>query len=237
MLEAWRATGGRYDPTLLAAIDAAGYATSVDGSGPRSAGPRGPRAGRGLRRRARARSAPLVAVPSGAGIDPGGIGKGLAADIVVTELLERRSRRRAGRHRRRPRRRGHAAGTGRLARGREASARPLAHADDGRARGGRRGHVEHATRTWVDDGERATSRHRPGDGRRRATTDLAAVTVFPAPAGRPRRTPRPLCSRAPAGALDYLDQAELDGIVTTLAGVTTSTPALASAGETEWSAA
>ena len=126
MLEAWRITDGRYDPTLLAAIDAAGYTTSVDGSGRRSAGvPGAPR----RRTPADVRvhpEAPLVVVPAGAGIDPGGIGKGLAADVVVTELLDARRRRRPGRHRRRPRRGGHAAYARRLARGRRASARPLA---------------------------------------------------------------------------------------------------------------
>ncbi len=31
MKEAWARTGGRYDPTLLGAINAAGYAPSADG--------------------------------------------------------------------------------------------------------------------------------------------------------------------------------------------------------------
>ena len=39
------------------------------------------------------------------------------------------------------------------------------------------------------------------------------------------------------GALAYLERHDLDGIVTTLGGTTTSTPALHRAGETEWSAA
>ena len=49
MKEAWRVTGGRYDPTMLAAIVAVGYATSIDGSGRtsqwpgcRAAAPRSP---------------------------------------------------------------------------------------------------------------------------------------------------------------------------------------------------
>jgi hypothetical protein len=40
-----------------------------------------------------------------------------------------------------------------------------------------------------------------------------------------------------ARALAYLERHDLDGIVTTLGGTTTSTPALQCAGETEWSAA
>ena len=32
MKHAWRQTDGLYDPTMLAAINAAGYSTSIDGS-------------------------------------------------------------------------------------------------------------------------------------------------------------------------------------------------------------
>jgi len=53
-----RGTGGRFDPTLLAPLVEAGYDRS-----------------------------PAVATGGGAGFDPGGIGKGLAADLVVAELL------------------------------------------------------------------------------------------------------------------------------------------------------
>lgn len=53
-----RATGGRFDPTLLAPLVDAGYDRS-----------------------------PAVATGRGGGFDPGGIGKGLAADVVVAELL------------------------------------------------------------------------------------------------------------------------------------------------------
>lgn len=58
-------TGGRFDPSVLPALIAAGYDRSIDQIG-------------------EATSAPPAA---GTGFDPGGIGKGLAADIVVGELL------------------------------------------------------------------------------------------------------------------------------------------------------
>ena len=63
-----RATGGRFDPTLLGFLVAAGYDRSFELVG----------TGAGV----------AVAAPrAGAGFDPGGIGKGLAADLVVQELL------------------------------------------------------------------------------------------------------------------------------------------------------
>jgi thiamine biosynthesis lipoprotein len=57
-----RGTAGRFDPTLLGPLVNAGYDRLFDRLGP-------------------------IAVPPGPGFDPGGIGKGLAADIVVGELL------------------------------------------------------------------------------------------------------------------------------------------------------
>jgi thiamine biosynthesis lipoprotein len=63
-----RGTGGRFDPMVLGTLIDSGYDRSFElldrhvGVGP-------------------------VALPRGAGFDPGGIGKGLAADLVVAELL------------------------------------------------------------------------------------------------------------------------------------------------------
>ena len=88
MKEAWRVTGGRYDPTLLGAIVAAGYAASIDGSGRTSRLTRPSRRGATIADVTVDPSTHVVVVPAGIGIDPGGIGKGLAADLVVTELLE-----------------------------------------------------------------------------------------------------------------------------------------------------
>ena len=83
-IEAWRLTGGGFDPTVLGAVLRAGYDVSFDAMPDEKAAPH---------------SALIVGctdiavdghnirIPSGTGFDPGGIGKGLAADIVIGELL------------------------------------------------------------------------------------------------------------------------------------------------------
>jgi FAD:protein FMN transferase len=85
--EAWRRTGGAFDPTVLHALDAAGYdrdfadlaPDGVDRQAPPS---RPPGAGViGLDPIVRA-----VRLPPGVGLDLGGIGKGVAADQVTAEL-------------------------------------------------------------------------------------------------------------------------------------------------------
>ena len=85
-LEAWRITDGAYDPTVLGDVLRAGYVTSFDvlpavaqalditlaiGAG-------------GIRLD---RAAGTAQLPAGVGFDPGGIGKGLAADLVAEDLL------------------------------------------------------------------------------------------------------------------------------------------------------
>jgi FAD:protein FMN transferase len=87
MGHAWRETNGRYDPTVLAAINAAGYSASVEGSSEssRTAGSRA--SGHTIADVALDPATSAVIVPAGVGLDAGGIGKGLAADMVVTELL------------------------------------------------------------------------------------------------------------------------------------------------------
>lgn len=89
-VEGWRSTGGRFDPTVLPALVAAGYDRDfvrvrqgpVVGSA--SAPATGPAPGcTGIR------IDPIVGaitLPVGTAIDLGGIGKGLAADLVVAEL-------------------------------------------------------------------------------------------------------------------------------------------------------
>ena len=101
-VDAWRDTGGRYDPTVLAALEAAGYDRDFDDV-------------RRRRRRRRGRGDPppvpgcaaieldplvsAVRLPAGRALDLGGIGKGYAADVVSAELLDagvaRRARRRS----------------------------------------------------------------------------------------------------------------------------------------------
>jgi thiamine biosynthesis lipoprotein len=83
-VEAWRLTGGGFDPTVLGAVLRAGYDISFDEmsddrSRPTSALITGCN---DIRIDDRA-----VCLPRGSGFDPGGIGKGLAADLVIDELL------------------------------------------------------------------------------------------------------------------------------------------------------
>jgi thiamine biosynthesis lipoprotein len=87
-LDAWIVTDGRYDPTLLGAMIRAGYDRSFatlpsqrrevvtrDG---RTSGAAGVDVDERLR---------MVTLPTGVGFDPGGIGKGYAADVVSDELM------------------------------------------------------------------------------------------------------------------------------------------------------
>lgn len=85
-LSAWRATAGRFDPTVLGAVVDAGYDRSFE----RLADPtRGDPSGlaRGAGAVAVDERQGTVALPAGVGLDPGGMGKGLAADMVVAELV------------------------------------------------------------------------------------------------------------------------------------------------------
>jgi thiamine biosynthesis lipoprotein len=89
----WRWTHGRYDPTVLSAIEAAGYDRSfelVAAGAPGTGGPAGggpPRPAPGCAGIALDPHLRAVTLPPGVGFDPGGIGKGLAADLVVDLLL------------------------------------------------------------------------------------------------------------------------------------------------------
>ena len=95
-LEGHRFTGGRFDPTVLPAVIAAGYdrtfdsidgtlitGTPINGAPATTAavvlGPDGIEVDEGVG---------TVRLPFGVGFDPGGIGKGLAADLVASELIE-----------------------------------------------------------------------------------------------------------------------------------------------------
>ncbi len=83
-LDGWRFSDGWFDPTLLGDVVRAGYQRSfahgLSGDGSST-----------LRRGAAGIviDENRVTIPSGVGFDPGGIGKGLAADIVVGELMTR----------------------------------------------------------------------------------------------------------------------------------------------------
>jgi thiamine biosynthesis lipoprotein len=84
---AWRSTGGRFDPTVLTALEGLGYAESFERvtSSPRFPAPA--ESAPGCARIVVDPGASTVAVPVGVRFDAGGIGKGLAADLVTAELL------------------------------------------------------------------------------------------------------------------------------------------------------
>ena len=95
-IEGWHATGGRFDPTVLSALEAAGYdrdfdalravPDAADAEGPGSPGPTGPAPGAGGISVDRLVGA--LRLPPGVALDLGGIGKGLAADLVAVQLHE-----------------------------------------------------------------------------------------------------------------------------------------------------
>ena len=84
----WAATGGRFNPTMADQLCQAGYEQSfelIDDGG--TIGPTTtPLVGgcAGIVRDARSRS---IWLPDGVAIDPGGIGKGLAGDLVTAEIM------------------------------------------------------------------------------------------------------------------------------------------------------
>jgi thiamine biosynthesis lipoprotein len=88
-VEAWHATNGRFDPTVLRALQAVGYDrdfAAVDRTGPALDVPPEPTAGCGD-----IELDPVVhsvRLPRGVTLDLGGIGKGLAADLVAQALVD-----------------------------------------------------------------------------------------------------------------------------------------------------
>ena len=89
--DGWALTNGLFDPTVLPAMVATGYSKSLDANGDSSAQMDGEYGGPspGCAAIALDTSSHLVTLPAGVGIDPGGIGKGLAADLVAAELIQR----------------------------------------------------------------------------------------------------------------------------------------------------
>jgi thiamine biosynthesis lipoprotein len=87
LVQAWHLTDGAFDPTLLGTLVELGYAASRDDATLRtSLHPSVIRRGRPEDVLVDA-TAGVVQLPAGTVLDPGGLGKGLAADIVVAELL------------------------------------------------------------------------------------------------------------------------------------------------------
>ena len=85
----WRLTGGAFDPTILPSLVANGYGdshTAAPGQTMITDAVRGPAPGLGRVEIERAGN--RIRLPEGIGFDPGGIGKGLAADLVATRLVD-----------------------------------------------------------------------------------------------------------------------------------------------------
>ena len=87
MLEAWRLTEGRFDPTVLPALMAIGYDVSRSDPGHRTVLAAGEYRLGAMGEVTVDRQYGTVRVPTGVAIDPGGIGKGLAADLGVAAAL------------------------------------------------------------------------------------------------------------------------------------------------------
>lgn len=86
MVRAHRLTGGLFDPTVLGVVEDLGYATSwplprIAGDHPTSDVP-------GCGGITVDRGTGLVWLPPGVALDPGGLGKGLAADIVAQQVID-----------------------------------------------------------------------------------------------------------------------------------------------------
>jgi thiamine biosynthesis lipoprotein len=85
-VEAWALTKGRFDATVLGDVVRAGYDATYD-----VVAARGGRGSSGLQRGSGGirfdRETRIVELPAGVGFDPGGVGKGLAADITVEDVL------------------------------------------------------------------------------------------------------------------------------------------------------
>ena len=86
MVAAWRWTDGRFDATVLTAMTELGYdadfATVIARDAVAAVTPRALVGMDGVEV-----SGDTVALPSGIGIDPGAIGKGLAGDVIVDDLM------------------------------------------------------------------------------------------------------------------------------------------------------
>jgi thiamine biosynthesis lipoprotein len=91
-VEGWSVTEGRFDPTVLASLISIGYSKTfeaVQRDAPDTVGTPIPAQGCSAIVVDDHRS--TIRLPHGVAFDPGGIGKGLAADLVVEELLAARA--------------------------------------------------------------------------------------------------------------------------------------------------
>lgn len=90
MQQAWAATDGLFDPTVLGSMVALGYDATLTDVTRRPAASWGDvtlASAPGMSAVAIDRESGTVTLPAGIGLDPGAIGKGLAADLVADELV------------------------------------------------------------------------------------------------------------------------------------------------------
>jgi thiamine biosynthesis lipoprotein len=85
-LDAWKLTGGLFDPTVLGDVLRAGYDRSFDARVPFACAGSSDLA---LGAADVELDGDTVRLPAGTGFDPGGLGKGLAADLLVHEVHDR----------------------------------------------------------------------------------------------------------------------------------------------------
>ncbi len=94
MIEAWQVTAGAFDPSVLPILVDAGYRASIDDPWRVTILPDGQLvalgndAGPTMGDIEIDRSGAAIRLPAGLALDPGGIGKGLAADLAVQRLLD-----------------------------------------------------------------------------------------------------------------------------------------------------
>ena len=218
-----RRTGGLADPTLLDAVEAAGYARvarsawSRRPSMPPCAPPRrGAPATPGRRwREVEVGAATASPARPACELDLGGSAKGLAADWAASRLarpLRRRLRRRRAR-RRDPRRR---------------AARHRPHAAGHRRRGG---HVGHRPPRVAADGRLLRPPPaRPRHGRARVDRRDLRHRHSPTPRSRPRRSRRPRCWPAPSARAASWPRAEGSSSMTTGGATASAAPPRGRAG-------
>ena len=91
MREAWELSGGLFDPTVLTSMTTLGYDTDFDTVAARTATPPTDISllpAPGMSGIIIDETAMTVALPAGIGLDPGAIGKGLAADVIAEEFQQ-----------------------------------------------------------------------------------------------------------------------------------------------------
>ena len=223
MVEAWQATGHRFDPTTLPALLAAGYRASIDDPRRITILPTGvlrfddsPADRPTLDDVEFDVDAGTIRLPVGLTIDPGGIGKGLAADLAVALAL------RSGADGALVSIGGDIAAAGDVG----ASGWPvvIAHPDPERepvgtiaVTGGGVATSSTRSRRWYHDGVEQHHLIDPWTGAT-STTDLASVTVVARSGWLAEAHATAAILAGSDGVVDHLDRHELTGVAVTLDG-------------------